>query len=264
MTPIPSSPQPTDTNPNRNVPEQAGTLENNAQSPVPTERDWITVIEAQEQFRALGLPRSAEAIRKYCRQGKLEAEVIAGPKGDQHMIQRGSIDVFVSEQLKVIEAATRRIPVRDGTTRNIPVHSVTYQDNPEQPGTARDEETEAEIKKLKDEIEKLKLENRHLDLDKQVREGLNSMLEENNNRLLEEVQKVSRDAQEWSRKFGQLEERVKYLQLAAPNPLTPLETETEVEAVTSEPEQVVAQPLQDPAPYDSHRVAFTFAPEGRG
>lgn len=202
----------------------------------------------------LGLPRSAEAIRKYCRQNKLEAEIIAGPKGDQHMIKRDSIDSFVETQLKVLEAATRSIPVRDGTTRNIPVQSVSYRHDPEQPGMARDQNTDAKVKELTEEIERLKRVNRDLEIDKEVRTRMNDVLEKNNDRLIEQVREASQEAQEWSRKFGQLEERVQHLQLAAPSQLEP-----DPIASVSPSDQETGTEANHPAP-----VSSAFAPRFEG
>lgn len=202
---------------NRAEPVHSGTLENNAQMSEPAQPDWVTVNDAQELFRNLGLPRSVEAIRKYCRQGKLEAEVIAGPKGDQHMINRNSIDTFVNDQLKVLQAATRSIPVRDGTSRQIPVHSVTSRVEPAHPGASENQDMSKQMEEMTKKIARLESENRDLAIDKEVRSRMNGVLEQNNNRLIEQIREVSQEAQEWSRKYGQLEERVQHLQLTAPS-----------------------------------------------
>ena len=242
--------EPADGGMNRVLSEQAGTPENNAQFPVPPEVSWITVLDAQEHFRALGLPRSVEAIRKYCRQGKVEAEVIAGPKGDQHMIKMGSIDTFVAEQLKVLEAASRNVPVRDGTFRKIPVHSVTSRVEPEHPGTQQDANLTEKLAAQEKEIERLKRENRDLEIDKEVRARMNDVLEKNNDRLIGQLRETSQDAQEWSRKFGQLEERVEHLTLPAPV------TSSEPSA-TVHPEDFNV-PSGAPQPETGRRTSFSF------
>lgn len=197
----------------RVIPEQAGTLENKSILTEPAQPEWIPVNDAQEQFRLLGLPRSVEAIRKYCRQGKLEAEVITGPRGDQHMINRASINVFVEDQLKVLNATSHSIPVRDGSSRQIPVQSVTNRFEPERTGSVASEQSSAEIVNLQKKIEKLEAEKRDLEIDKEVRTRMNAVLEGNNEKLLAQVTEISKEAQEWSRKFGRLEERVQHLQL---------------------------------------------------
>lgn len=208
-------------------PEQSNTQENNAISHASTEPEWITVPEAQEEFRALGLPRSPEAIRKYCRQGKLASEPISGPKGDQHMIQKASIGTFVTEQLKVLNAASRTIPVQPGTTRDDPAHASMTRNVPVRSDTTF--ELEEKTKELEEEIIKLKRENQELAIDKEVRSRMNQHLEQDRDRLIEQVGQVSREAQEWSRKYGQLEERVQHLKLTAPEgqgePINPLGSE---------------------------------------
>jgi chromosome segregation ATPase len=98
----------------------------------------------------------------------------------------------------------------------IPVHSVTSRVEPAHPGTQESVNSDTELGELKSKIERLESEKRDLEIDKEVRTRMNDVLEKNNNRLLEQVKQVSHEAQEWSRKFGQLEERVQHLQLTSP------------------------------------------------
>lgn len=185
----------------QNIQEEAGTSQN-VLSPFDT-KEWLTVDEAVVHFRELGLPRSAEAIRGYCRAGKIEATTTQGVKGEQHVLKRESANSFITERKIVIAAMTRDIPEDAGISRKIPVVSVSSRQVPEDAGTARDDgtlkEKDEEITKLKDEIMSLKI-------DKAARDQLVTILRDERAQLAD-------TAMEQSRKVGELETR---LQLSPP------------------------------------------------
>ncbi len=189
-------------------PEEAGTSrdEADARPSLFADKEWITVDEAVVYFRELGLPRSPEAIRGYCRHDKLEATTTQGIKGEQHVIRRESARIYIEERKQVLAAMSRDIPEEAGTTRKLPVTSVTSRHETEDAGTARvaDENTlkekEVEIAKLREEVMSLKI-------DKSARDHIVTMLRDERSQLMQE-------AMEKSRRVGELETR---LQLTAPS-----------------------------------------------
>lgn len=187
----------------QNIPEQAGASQNSPSRLNVIE--WITVDEAVVHFRELGLPRSSEAIRGYCRSGKIEATTTQGLKGEQHILKRESATSYIEERKTVLTAMSRNIPEESSTSRKLPVISVTSQQMPEETGIVRYEADgmvkEAEITKLKDEIMSLKI-------DKAARDQLVTVLRD-------ERAKLADTAIEQSRKIGELET---HLQLSAPPP----------------------------------------------
>lgn len=185
------------------IPEDAGTLQNTA-SPLHA-REWLTVDEAVIHFRELGLPRSAEAIRGYCRAGKIEATTTQGVKGEQHVLKRESAESFITERKTVLAAMSRDVPEDDGLSRKLPVISVSSRHIPESNGTDR-EDSEA-LREKNEEIAKLKDEITSLEIDKAARDHIVSMLRDERAQLAE-------TAMEQSRKVGELETR---LQLSAPS-----------------------------------------------
>jgi len=197
------------------VPERSGTSQNGQNTAPYADKEWLTINEAVILFRHLGLPRTPEAIRKYCRQEKIKAQMVAGAKGEQHMIEQSTIKPFVDDQLRALSATSQTVPEHDGTSRNIPVHSVTTRNVPEQPDTEEGQSAlQEQLEKKVKEIEGLKRENRELEIDKEVRSRMNEQLEKANERLFDQFMEANRETQQLSRKYGQLEERVR-LQLEA-------------------------------------------------
>ncbi len=197
--------------PIQNIPEQGGTANEPLNRPdLPfQDQQWITVNQAIILFRALGLPRTKEAIRKYCRQEKLSATMMEGAKGQQHMVETASIYPFVDEQLKVLNAAGQAVTQRDGTIRNIPVYSVASRNEPERFETDENERLLADqVKKLEAELEELKAENRELEIDKRVRGEFARQLQTDRDRIYDQ-------AMRYSEQVGQLKEQVKVLQLGS-------------------------------------------------
>lgn len=186
-------------------PRTSQNTEGNGASPF-THKEWITVEEAVIFFRDLGLPRSPEAIRGYCRQDKLEATTTQGLKGEQHVIKRASAEIYIADRKKVLAAMSRDMPEQDGKSRKLTVHSETTRHLPEDTGTSQHvpaedlAEKEAEITKLRDEVMSLKI-------DKQARDQIVIMLRD-------ERAEIARDAREASRKVGELEAT---LRMAAPD-----------------------------------------------
>lgn len=162
-----------------------------------SDRDWITVDEAVIYFRSLGLPRSPEAIRGYCRHGKLEATTTQGVKGEQHVIKRESARVYIEDRKKVLEAMSRDMPEDTGKLRKLPVHSVTYRQIPEDAETAYEGDEEA-LRAKDDEIASLKDEIMGLKIDKAARDQVVGMLRD-------ERAQFATDVREASRTVGELE-----------------------------------------------------------
>lgn len=222
------------TGPARAHPGQAGPTRADAGRPeAPKNNDilqqqesdrWLTVREAAEEFRRLGLPRGVEAIRKYAREGTIEANTIAGPSGDQHVVKASSIAVYVAEQKKVLSAVTRNIPVQSETYRADPGEPGPARAKPGMPGQARVDPSRTEAAKTTDdtqvtdkdvlqekdkEISKLKRELRDAKIDLEVRSKMVGMLEDREKDLMNQVGVYAKEA-------GQLQERLDNLQLAAP------------------------------------------------
>jgi hypothetical protein len=209
-------------NPN-DIPEQAGTR-NEAGAAVPalfSGKDWITVEEAVVLFQDIGLPRTAEAIRGYCRKGKIEASSMEGAKGDQHMIRTESARAFIEERKIVLDALGQNVPEHAGTMRKLPVVSVTSRNVAEDAVAAETDGSAANAAALADkvraqetEIEALRRETRTLEIDKRVREQMLERVDADRQLLLGKVLEMGTEV-------GQLRERVAHLQLAAPDAVRP-------------------------------------------
>lgn len=195
-------------NPFSFMPEHAGTSQNPGM-PL-ADKDWITVDEAVTYFRELGLPRSPEAIRGYCRDGKLEATTTQGLKGEQHVIQRRSAEIYIEDRKKVLASMSRDIPADASMSRKIPVHSVISRQMPEDAGTNRPEPDTAALAAKDAEISRLRDENMSLKIDKSARDQIVSMLRDERARLADQ-------AMEKSRRVGELETRLE-LQLPPARP----------------------------------------------
>jgi len=189
--------------PFQHVPEAVGTSQN-ITSTLPA-KEWITVDEAVVYFRDLGLPRSPEAIRGYCRTGKIEATTTQGLKGEQHVLKRESAASYIEERKIVLAAMSRDIPEDEGISRKLPVVSVSSRHMPEEDAAALIEDKDA-LKDKEVEIAKLIDENMSLKIDKAARDQLVTMLREERAQLAD-------TAMEHSRKVGQLETR---LEISAP------------------------------------------------
>lgn len=202
-------------------PGDTGTSQNTKVSHIPSpdplaeETIWITVDEAVLLFRELGLPRSPEAIRGYCRDGKLEAKTTQGIKGEQHVIERKSAEIYIEDRKKVLASMSRDIPEDAGISRKVPVTSVTSRQMTEDAGTTRQAEkgdvgtsagettaAETEALKARDaEIVRLREENTSLKIDKAARDQIVTMLREERGQLAAETM-------EKSRRVGELETRL--------------------------------------------------------
>lgn len=198
----------------QNMSEEAGTSRNQPEDPASplVQKELLTVEEAVVYFRDQGLPRSPEAIRGYCRQGKIESTTIQGLKGEQHVLSRESADVYITERKRVLETMSRDMPADAGTSRKLTVTSVTSRDMPEHAGMARETDPDPDTLKAKDEeIAKLRDEVMSLRIDKAARDQIVAMLRDERAQLAD-------TAMEKSRRVGELETR---LQLAEPASDTP-------------------------------------------
>lgn len=210
------------------VPERSGTSQNGSNPAPYADKEWLTINEAVILFRYLGLPRTPEAIRKYCRQEKIKSQTVAGAKGDQHMVEQITIKPFIEDQLRALNSTSQTIPEHAGMSRNVPVHSVTTRNVPEQPETATGNEgLEKELAEAKKEIEELTHKNRVLEVDKQVREQWVGQLTKDRDQIME-------NAMKWSREVGQLEQQVKQLQLGSGESATEV-VELQNESKTTKP-----------------------------
>lgn len=189
--------------PFQHIPDDAGTSQKTTR-PLHV-KEWITVDEAVTYFRDLGLPRSPEAIRGYCRTGKIEATTTQGLKGEQHVLKCESAVSYIEERKTVLAAMSRDIPEDDGTSRKLPVISVSSRHMPEEDEITYTENNDA-LEERKAEIAKLKEENMSLKIDKAARDQLVTMLREERAQLAD-------TAMEQSRKVGELETR---LEISAP------------------------------------------------
>jgi hypothetical protein len=199
-----------------NIPEQAETRNEAAAATPPlfAGREWLTVEEAVVLFQHMGLPRTAEAIRSYCRKGKIEASSMEGAKGDQHMVRTESARSFITERKRVLDALAQGLPDQDGTMRKLPVRSKFFRNDAEVVGTPepagppiREAELEAKLKVQDAEIEALRSETRTLEIDKRVREQMLERVDADRQMLLGRVLEMGTEV-------GQLRERVSRLQLA--------------------------------------------------
>lgn len=263
-------PEPVQPGTTRVEPERLTTAVNGATEPYPG-KEWLTIAEAQILFRHLGLPRSPEAIRKYCRQEKLASQTTAGPTGDQHMVERKSIVPFVEEQLRIQGAQNPTVPERPGTTRHVPVQTVMTRVEPDQTGTNRNdpvsinkiEELEKKLTQAEAEKKELVEKNHSLEIDKAVRDQMVKQLQEERGTFLEQMQAdrqnfleqikiFSSEAGALSRELGQMETKLELTAPQAPvteqplatKPTQPLSSPVEAERSTLPPmthEQPIAR-----------------------
>jgi hypothetical protein len=197
---------------------QGGILEqmetpNTSTSPVPdASRQNLTIEEASELFNQAGVPRSSRTISRYCEQGILEAVFMDTEKNQRYLISRESVDRRIKEVKQIIE--TNRVmnqqdmPRRDKTQHDTSSQFKTNSQSTAHTDGVADTTNSEAVTALKTELKKLNEDNLQLRIDKSAKEQFI-------NRLIEEREKVMRQAIQLSREVGRLENQL--LQLEAPD-----------------------------------------------
>lgn len=84
----------------------------------------LTIDEARAVLFNHGITRNERSVRRYCSRGDLICTKIDTVNGQrQYVINRPSLDIYITQQLQLLDTSTRTLPASAGRVRTVPALS---------------------------------------------------------------------------------------------------------------------------------------------
>jgi hypothetical protein len=222
-----------------------------------SDQHTMTTTEVVQLFDSSALPREKRSIERYCEQGKLDC--FKDPDELRYYVTRTSAEKLIGHLKELKErhppqpsapvapppSATAEQNVRHGPTVSRDTDDVKRGTPDTQGEKHATGEHDEQLAAMEARIKELENKNFNLEIDKRAKEEVIGLMREE---ITKQLTAFSSEIVKQSRRVGQLETRIKYRQLPAPDSDTTADDEDDLDDATT----IEAEFSEGPPPATEH------------